>query len=81
MVVEACRGYLFEGEVLGEGRTITCQHLLLPSSIGLLVLEILVLVNHLYSMLILLFSRLLAHIRKMAVDRHDGRGGRVSDVV
>lgn len=45
------------------------------------ILELLVLVDDLYTMLILLFSRLLAHIGEVAVDRHDGRGCRVSGIV
>ena len=45
------------------------------------VLELLVLIDDLYTMLILLFGGLLAHIGEVAVDRHDGRGCRVSGIV
>lgn len=47
----------------------------------MLILELLILVDNLYAMLILLSGRLIAHVRKVAVNRHDRRRCRMSNVI
>ena len=72
MVIEACGRNLFEGEVVREGRTRPGQSSLSQRKCGY-VLELLVLINDLYSTQILLLCGLFAHICEVAIDRHDRR--------
>lgn len=78
MVIEACGRDLLEGQVIREGRTRPGESFQRAGQIGGRdvrgLLELLVLVDDLDAMLVLLLGRLFAHICKVAVDRHDGRG-------
>ena len=82
MIIKAHGGDLLEGKVVREGWARlgqSCASLCLLSGCGRL-LEFLVLVDDLYAMLVLLFGGLVAHIGKMAIDRHDGGRCRMTGI-
>lgn len=70
MIIEACGGYFLEGQVIREGGTRQGQSLLSQGKCGYL-LELLVLIDDLYSTQVLFLCGLLAHICEVAIDGHD----------